>query len=676
MTASPTYFKVEIGFGAGVNSGTPSWSDVTDDVVVPVNGPAVVMTTGRKSVRDGIIPGTCSFSLENLDGDYDPLNASGPYYGDLNIGVPVRIVVRYDTVNYVQRWTGFVASPWAQELRRYDREIPVECHDVFGLMASANRDWPDRYESQILRFTGGDFTGWWRPGATGWIDQVSKDAGRWTAQPTETPSPVPGGGSTWLIPWTTNSDDEALHPEGIGVLPPLWKANPSGDHMLSLVWSSDDEAVWPRTVYQQNHTPGGHWDTCGVVIGETSIDIVLPNADGDLVWLVEGPRIFVTNPDDTDWGGFGRGMHHMLVLIPDEPADSADPSVWIDGIEYGVGTVSTPLTNVTEFLDPPRGTLDLTDESLFGGPDNSLDPDTRGGGYIDHIATWENVTATAGELATFAAGMWSALFNTQQTLDERVIDIAAIAGVSDYVGTLDPSGITTLQSYRPGAPLDRLQEVEDTEQGRIWVDGDGLLRFSRRQWAWEDTESTTTQLIATDDASTLASNPTVAAEPLESGADVRFDPLSITNSASVNSTYGRQQTYRDEDSIAKYGIRNPVTLSGLLHGQDTRSLSIAEWLVKSSSTPALKVRRLGFHVEDNQSVLEEFAAKVQEGWLVDWVLNLPGGQASGQGHVIGHSHEWSLTGWTVYLEIDPTRTGWSFFTWGTSEWDGTEGWAF
>lgn len=679
---------VQIAFGKGVGDTVTEgdWIDVTDDLDTRVGIASVIATSGRRNRRDQITPGSLNFALENDSGDYDPSNSSGPYYGDLKLGVPVRVVTTYDDTAAV-RWRGFVASPWAQEIRRYHPVVPVTAHDLFGLMAAGSRDWPTAYESTIERASIGTLTHWWRAGPTGWIDAVSGERGNWSAVPTSIESPVVGEATTWAQPWSVNDEETALPPEGRAELPPLWKENPSGDLAFSIVWEGDPQVDEPVVVCSQDRLEDDVFQTCLIQFGGSTygnrhnLDFILPNADGDLVWVMDGPSHFLTNiwGDEIDWDQWQVGLHHLLVVVPDGTAGSAPyPLVWIDGVQYEVGsTLTTPLNVPSAPIYSPatRGTLDLESRTLLGDGGSGSDPTGRPG-YVDHLVTWDDVTASESELGDLAAEMWSTLRSRRQTLDERLEDVATIAGVGHYVGTLDASGIETAQSYKPGAPAERMQEIEDTEQGRVWIDASGLLRFSRRQWSWEDTVSTEVQLTITNNPTTLDGSPTTTAEPLESGADIGFDPLDLTNRAAVNSTYGRQQQYSDATSIASIGIRNPITLDGLLHAQDAQSLAIAEWLVKSSLTENLKVRRLGIRVEDNPEVLGPFAQQVEEGWLIGWELVLATGTVEGQGHVIGITHEWSKSASILYLDLDPARTGWSFFEWGVSEWGGDDGWAF
>ena len=143
----------------------------------------------------------------------------------------------------------------------------------------------------------------------------------------------------------------------------------------------------------------------------------------------------------------------------------------------------------------------------------------------------------------------------------------------------------------------------------------------------------------------------------------------------MTSEFGRQQTSIDTASGAKYGRRNPVQLSNLLHSRDSQSLAIAEWLASSRAEPSVQVRDGTFRVEDDQSGTAVWASEVDEGWMVDIDDSLTGASDI-SAHVIGLHHEWTWTSWTVTLRLDTTRTDFDAFVWGTSLWDGVDGWTF
>ena len=89
---------IDIEFTTGV------WTDVTEDVQVNAG---VTIHHGRNSVLESVGPGTASFTLDNLAGDYTPGHPGSPHYPNIRPNVRVRIAIA--TVvwfeGYIDTWT-------------------------------------------------------------------------------------------------------------------------------------------------------------------------------------------------------------------------------------------------------------------------------------------------------------------------------------------------------------------------------------------------------------------------------------------------------------------------------------------------------------------------------------------------------------------------------------------
>jgi hypothetical protein len=247
------------------------------------------------------------------------------------------------------------------------------------------------------------------------------------------------------------------------------------------------------------------------------------------------------------------------------------------------------------------------------------------------------------------------------------------------VGTLDAASVATEQGYRRrNTVLELLQTIEDTEQGRVWVDNDGQFRFSARSWPTSDTVSATVQATFGDTGSDLPYSAALSR--------IVDDDRQVVNVAQVTRQYGTQQQAENAASIAAYGRRQPVTLSNLLFSNDKQSRAVAEWLVAAKGEPTPRVEVLTFHPANVPASLVPFACDVEPGWLVR--TNRDG--QTFDAHVVDVGHQIGPTTWEVSLHMDGTRaqdlTG---FTWddGTSTvgtpWDdgtgtttGAKGWVF
>jgi hypothetical protein len=126
-------FSVQMAFGDAPLSTSPTWTDVTTFVR------GFSINRGRNSEFTTYGPGTVSIALDNRDRRFDPEYTSGPYFGDLNPMVPVRVQTTYSGSTYtmfygfVQGWptiynqsnTDAVASVTAIDATRLLGNIPL-----------------------------------------------------------------------------------------------------------------------------------------------------------------------------------------------------------------------------------------------------------------------------------------------------------------------------------------------------------------------------------------------------------------------------------------------------------------------------------------------------------------------------------------------------------------------
>jgi acetyl esterase/lipase len=809
---SPVEVVVEFAFGFGPG-GTPApgdWVAVSDYVDLTSSSAGVRCSSGRTNPRQGIRPGTLEFTLDNRDGRFNPRNASGPYYGELRNGTPVRVttngagdltvgtpvagpagtgadalsgpalgtidvfgagwvenpdldevgtyadrevvipvtptlestvvvtavfetiagdvgsgdnlstsnnisVVAFEdnpaTSGYsgnpilgiefvpvgvrtvgstttltltfeaaapcwvvlvaplvdpselgVQQgwkitatidshrsvWYGFVDSGWPQTITSRYPTVTITAQDVLGLLAQGEA--PASAFDAFLKDTSPDHV--WKPGPTGWIDSVTGKTMRHTGQLEQ----ATGGESIIAGEAAPYGQEDAT---GYGICEDSATRLDSGADAITILTRVKFPTVDERTfnglaesivVIDQAEAAGN--SPVRVTVGTDTIEVLAVDSDGLRQAYTTDPNPKVRLMDGAP--------HTIAVHIP---AGSGTILVWVDGRAVEM----TYSTSASAYSLVPG-------DVYVGYPGPAVATKRPYQGYIDPVVIWRDYVGTVATLVAEGHAAASAGWAGQR-LDQRVTSIVEGMDVYDYIGTLDTSGIVTQQAYRREDPLRLLQTIEDTEQGRVWVDKyTGSLRFSGRSWAWNDTASKTVQITFSDDPTLLDAG--TAQEMLEGGTIIADDPLNIVNVASVTSENGRQQTVTDAASIALFGRRNPLSLSGLLHPTDSQSRAVAEWLLLSQADPQIQARQVSFRVEDNPTVLAPIAAAIEEGWLVRIVKSTTAETLDMQAHVIGVAHDFRFTGWTVTLTLDATRTGYSFFKWGTSNWGGSAGWAF
>jgi hypothetical protein len=680
---------VEFAFGSGPLDDLTSatWTDVTDYVVTPTSGPAVTCRTGREATRRELEPGEATFSLDNSDRRFDPNNSAGPYFGNLVNGVPVRITTTYSATSRT-RWLGFLSSGWPQQLTRRIPQVDVTCHDLLGLAAAGSAP-PTAFELEVDQVGAPDH--WWTPEPTGWIDRVTGSTGIHTT------------GLVELDP-VINGDAQSFGNEGIGGFAQITDAaariNFGSTVRVLSVWFRlpndrpvDTFEVPTVLVSQQARVTGPRTH-------QTVFDLTI-EADGIRVVIDDGGNVGVPGRLSYPFGSEnavrnlhdGR-IHNIVVAFRNSGGFFAGPDtvgLYLDGVlltNFGYDSISIGAATVVP------GEL-----RIGNGPATSVFNGTPYSGVIDHVMLWRDspynwlpvfgsppVPDGDTSLGYFLVRpLWEAgrAAFAGQRLNERLEQIARGLGASERVGAFDESGIVTLQSYRQAEPLELMQRIEDTEQGRVWVDRQGDLRFSSRSWAWTDPASTSVQVLLTDDPADQDSG--VGFAYLEAGTVIDTDPLGQVNVAEVNSTFGRQQTATNPTSIAAAGRRNVVQLSNLLHPSDAQSRAIAEWIIETESDPNPRPRRVRVHVDPDAPQLAPIMQELDIGALVElkWSAGVDcdgnplGDDLELKAHVIGLEHEFGFEGWFVTLHLDSSRAGLDWFTWGVSEWDdGPGGWAF
>ena len=646
---------VEVAFGAtGPDDPSPTWTDISRSVLV---SSGIVAEKGRETLADKIGVGTLKLTLNNQSDDFNPENTGGAYYPDVVDGVPIRLRLT-NGASTETVWRGFVDA-WPQVDRQTENTVEVECFDMFGLIAQGIA--PESAWDLTVEGLATQPDRWFKCGDTGWMDKQTGKQWKHTGGLKKRGSVIYGTDGAW------GQDD----PDGWGRVDEILLDPFSGRLVVSAWIDFSDFSSQTGTYYHAIAAQG----TVSPFVNEGI----------NLYAYPAGPRCLLTM-------GFSDGatflsctalegisveagnVFHVLCVI-ESPAVMGD--WWTEDLNLTNGLPTT-----TQFFGM---WIDGSEVTAFGSASTYASshaiaaPLTIGAspnglvniGVIDEVLVWQDHADSFEDLGTLAAELYSAGSSpwSNERLDERLGRITSALGVPNAVGALDVSGIVTLQSYAPADPLDLLQKVEDTEQGRVWIDRLGDIRFSQRSWAWDDTVSNTVQFTFSDDPAQIAGGDF---QMLAEGLKLTRDTREVTNVAKVNSTFGRQQVVQDDASITARGIRNPYTLSGLLHPSDRQSLSIAEWIVFSRSEPQTKLTELTVSVSRNSALYATFAQTVEEGYLVE--VNREGVRYLA--HVTGIKHRVSEGGWFVTLSLDSTRTGYSFFKWGTSTWGGSVGWAF
>lgn len=672
--------RIEFGFGSPPGAASPTWTDVSAYVALDVA--PIRIEPGQSGERTSLSPRRLSFVLDNdpkspglTSGRFDPRNASGPYYGSLVPRVPVRVRAdipsggvsygsgtygsgTYGTITSYTLFRGFVDGGWPQDWSSdFTRYVPIEAIDGVGyasqtpVPASAFEATLDDY------FAANSITpdAWFRASEEGHIDRLSGKTAGSSCLLVSTDSLIIGDESTF----------GAVEREGFSLtqdstLYPVQTATSSGTDLLWSAFFRADlpegdplTATWLACVPTSTVNPTYSFY---VIADSGSITVAVGNQYGEATTSA-------TTIDGFDIAPLDGAVHHIAVWssLPTSGGGGAAASirVWMDGQELATGGTSSN-------LDSRPGVR----YGIGGHPFDSEVSASRYAGVLDHVIQWWNIGSWSVTVDEVVATVYDArLSRSGDTMDERFSWLLSICGW-DHVGTVDASGIITLKRHDGRGQLsDALAIVEATEQGRIWIDNEGRFRFSNRSWAWNDTASTSVQYTFSDDPTDLAGS---ALPYLANRTVIVDDDRRLVNVAKVTREDGREQVVEDSASIATYGRRNPVDINNLLFPTDSQARSVAEWVIYSRSDTQPRVEELSFSVEQSPTAMLAAAVDIEPGHLIRTTRN----GVDIDAHVSAVGHEISFDHWYVDLVLDGTRAGYTWFRWGTSNWGGSDGWAF
>lgn len=666
--ATGSTVTVELGFGSKPGATSPTWTDVSS--YVDLSGSTVTISPGRTGDSAQLAPRTLKLTLDNRDGRFDPRDTSGPHYGNLVPRVPIRVRVNDGTTTRTV-FRGFVDGGWPQVLAGRDRVVDLECLDAAGYAAQAQLP-ATAWEVAVGDVDEGLPDVWLQATPapdSGYVDRISGLPVAIDAQAFEVDPLIRGEDKAYapeyregaarfadltVSPFPTSTGTETA-------LIGMWfrmarNAGDTGTVVLLEQRDASDRIVFAieldpnliRVKYASGRSIGRYYET------DPILDRSPPElCNGRTVFLA----VFATLDSDTN-PVFGADY-------------TQNTRVWFDGA-WSLGD--------RWILGNYLPTYNVTTPTRF-----SIGCDTDGAkralGPIDELVIWRNPTASlAAGLGKFvpppqaSTDAVAALHRAGRqarrgdTLAARFSYILGAIGW-DHVGTVDTSGLVIPDHYvGDGTALDELRLLEASEAGRVWVDREGRFRYSRRSWAWADTVSTTVQVRFSDDPTDLAAG---AIDYLPDGTTIVDDDRRLVNVSDVSRIGGRTQTATAAASVATYGRRASST-TGLRLQADTQARSLAEWNVYTDAEPRPRVDRLRFSASVNRSTTVPIASQIEPGWLVEVVH----AGTTYSAHVVDVGHEIDVETWTVELVLDGSRAGRTWFTWGTSTWGGSAGWAF
>jgi hypothetical protein len=450
---------------------TPTWVDITQYVR---NEPSIRINRGRPSELDAFSAGTMSLTLNNRDRRFDPSHAAGAYFGNLIPGKQIRVRATWNAVTY-DVFTGWVTG-WPQTFGTAgkDATVTIEAFDAIGWMAK-NR-LPDDYLTTYATATGdGVNLGLFLRGIDSyiWLDDTAitdgavlqygvRESGSSLVLGSTSPSIVFDGSTVWQL---TTPVSSAAGPWTVAFV-------------MQTTFSSDDAAMSMDLMGQMTRPAG---------TPNTGSQISMLNTGQIRLWGGTGGVLSTV----TSTSVVNDGRPHQIVLTGDG-VGTTPVKILIDGVQEPVTTTGAGYYNFDLEYIGEAGSAPLTTPTVFVGS-------------LQDVAFWnEDLGSEANGFGVGLGTLWKytsgyfeedAYAHAQKYLDESGWPSAwqdIPTETKSLAGQLIFGGRTV---------LDAMQELERTEQGRIFAAKNNDITLLHRYWTSEETRGTTVQVTFSDDGS-------------------------------------------------------------------------------------------------------------------------------------------------------------------------------
>lgn len=579
----------------------PVWVDITDLVR---DGS---INRGRQSEFDRTSAGRLSLTVDNTDRTFDP-----EFNSDARPNKRIRVSVGSgaDTVRLFDGWLD--SLPQAYDPPN-DATVNLSATDAFKLLARFELD--PIYQTVI---EADDPWGWWRladdlPTASTVADASGNGrTGTWKGTPSSTGSLLASG------PGAVKLDGSGDNVEG------------SADGAV-VSWTL---AAAPLTVEAWVKT-GKFGTNSSLICGQTHVvsgtfifdfGFAMNNATGRPSFLAQVGGINVACTGTTDLRD--TGIHHLVGTID----SSRNCRLYVDGVLQSGPTTAGSTTTIDASGSFRIGKTPVGSDPGAGSSYKSFD------GEICEVAVYDRALSAAEALEHYTTGAAPWANDTTGARVTRVLDLvgwrSADRSIETGASTLGPAP----SNVEGASALDHLLAVEQTEQGRFFIDGQGRACFFSRN---HETSVAVEASFTEDDY-------------VELGFD--YSDSNLCNDCTVTRVGGFPQRAQDATSIAAYW-RMSDSLSGLLYSTDNEAKSMAEWRVANMAEPTMRPSRLEFVPLMNLPDMFPRVLARELGDRIEVTRNLTGGDVVVDAVIEGVEHRFTRREWNTSWNLSPLVYG-------------------
>ena len=519
---------VEISFASTPYTANPTWVDVTSYVR------EITTRRGRRDEFQDFGSGTATVVLDNRDRRFDPLNAAGPYYGQLTPRRQIRIgatVVVAGVSTFWPVYRGYI-SGWPVSITDagFDSTVTVECFDALGLLDT--EEIPDDLADTYIRSLSPRH--YWP--LTDPIDPNTYTTAQ-LADYGSNPSPL----SAYLT-------FPAANAEGLAPGLPDTSVLVAQTFFTEGFWFQQPPAAATATTFATWYTQGvseenfiitnygiSHEVSVGYepVLGYLSLQIL--NGTTSKYYratLYIDPSI----------------AHHLAIVTN---SDSTLAAVYVDGIALSF-------------------TLNSTDPNF---PTALYETYMTASGKKQQTAMWTRAL-TATEIQTIYRLGRNILTETTSARFNRIIGYSSFpAGLTSATA----SPVATVGGFTTGGPTiaSELEIVSDSEGGNLYVNKAGVVVMTSRHEFATGTSLTSQATIGTTGIS------------IGTSLDYQIDAENMRNQLAIGYSGEGSIEITDSASVAAYGVAGGSITTQLTSQQDATSLG--NFIVGNSKDPAVVI---------------------------------------------------------------------------------------
>lgn len=544
----PFTVKVEIAFATSPNV-APTWTDVTNYVLATASRP-ITINRGRGDQFSDVSPSTLSLVLDNVDGRFTAGYTAGAYYPNVKKGRRIRVSATYSAVQYF-RFDGYVDQwpvEWAGGMKAY-AEAQITATDRLARMGRRAQlrsivEEEAAVDGAVAEWPLGDQAG-------------STMAGE-TSGNNETPLSVLQQGTGGTLAFG----------DGIG--------SPT-DSLSAPILTSVDASNGKYLGGAMVNLYGGYTATgvtleCGFLSTTNRVQLIASwesTAGRDRVEL----QVTAAGKLQAQSYGIGGGgaanytltsaatvtdnVTHTAMLTQSLSGGTVTVVLYLDGASAGTTTYSNTIPAFTQVYAGGRG-----DSRCFHGT-------------LNHVSVY--ATAISAARASQHSLARTTGFSGESS-NARISRLAGYAGVAVGDMALETGTSTSLvaQDTTGNAPLDMVHTVEHTENGLVFMSGDGKLTFHARSHRYNQSAAFTL------DASLDELQP-----------DLKFveDDFGLANDVTVTRSTGSVSRATNPASIVEYDLYR-VALDSV-STSDNEAVSAANWRVNNYGTPQRRCPSVG-----------------------------------------------------------------------------------